>query len=239
MFQAILAPRAPCSVRGAGHPSAAGRNAGIERLETRRRAPAPAGYTSLSSSPARKHQRRRGFRAHAHPVDRRLGAGCVPFVSIATRKPRSCSASTARRVELQRGFAARAHHEGDPRALTRRPRASTAAASSRGIRELAAVGAVGADEVGVAEIADGARAILPRAPSTDCSPRIGRNTAACPRARPRLAACRRSPSRCTSWSRRTGSGRSRPACSNPRRRSRHASQRPQRRRRRAGRNSCA
>ena len=62
-----------------------------------------------------------------------------------------------------------------------------------GGRELAAARAVGADEVGVAELADRAWRGPPRGPSRGCSRRSGRRPPAARRSRPRPAACRRSP----------------------------------------------
>ena len=58
--------------------------------------------------------------------------------------------------------------------------------ASSGFGELAAAGPIGADEIGVAEIAGRLRAVLLRGPTTDCSRRSGRT-------RPRRPVCAPSP----------------------------------------------
>ena len=83
----------------------------------------------------------------------------VPLVSMAISKLRWCSASISAAIELQQRLAAGA----DDEALLRRRHAATGCdgvGQGVGGGELAAAVAVGADEVGVAEVADRGRAVL-------------------------------------------------------------------------------
>ena len=119
------------------------------------------------------------------------GTGSVPLVSMATVKPALVEGVDQSCINLQHGLAAGQHHQ--KRASDRPGCRAAGAGQILRARELAAPAAVGADEVGIAELADGARRDPARGLSTDCSRQNGRRRRACPRSRPRLAACRRSP----------------------------------------------
>ena len=81
----------------------------------------------------------------------------VPLVSMPISKPCACSAAISGVVQLQQRLAAGADDIGLPPRL--RPLRRTARASAARIRELAAAGPVGADEIGVAEFAHRLRAV--------------------------------------------------------------------------------
>ena len=96
-----------------------------------------------------------------------------------------------RRVELQHRLAA---GDDDQPALARlAPQRLDMTGQSLGVRELAAAGAVGADEIGVAEIALGGRRGPLRAPTTDCSRRSAGTPRGGPTARLRPAGSGRLP----------------------------------------------
>ena len=111
------------------------------------------------------------------------GGGSVPLVSTRDREARACSASISGCVELQQRLAAgaddKAAARSPPRASARRPPRPAPSASAN----LPPPGAVGADEIGVAEAADRARRGPPRGPSTGCSRRSGRTPPARPAVR--------------------------------------------------------
>src|SRR5258705_1079270 len=105
-----------------------------------------------------QRERHGRLRAHAHPVDAlRWCEGAVGLDG--DTKAAAMQRVDGRGVELQQGLAARAHHEA-VRARGTRPFALDRVGERFRVAELSAARTVGADEIGVAEIARGARAIL-------------------------------------------------------------------------------
>ena len=118
------------------------------------------------------------------------GTGMVPLVSMAMSNPSRMHGVDQRAIELQQRFAAGEHHE--RAGLAQEPADRLLIRSERcGLAEFAAAFAVGADEIGVAKGAERRGAVASHDRSTDCSPKNGRTRPAGPRARPRLARCRK------------------------------------------------
>ena len=146
-----------------------------------RAAPPSCGIDELQLVAASEHGLGPGLRADADPVESRRAASSVPLVSTAISKPPACSASISVGVELQQRLAAGADDEAAGPAVGAAGQcAATRAGQVVGGAELAAAGAVGADEVGVAEPADRASRGPPRGPVHRLQPAKRQNTAGRP-----------------------------------------------------------
>ena len=150
------------------------------------------GKTSFSSLPRLDNQLGTGLGADADPVDAVAAPAWCRWSRWRSRSPRACRASISGSVELKQRLAAGADDVG-PAAGTRRPLRRDGGGQGRGVGEPAAAGAVGADEIGVAEAADGRCPVRFAARSRDCSRRSGRTRPAGRPARLRPGACRRFP----------------------------------------------
>ena len=128
-----------------------------QRLEPRR-IDAGLRIDQLQLLAAGQRQRRVGLGADADPVDaRRRRRGCR-WSPPRSRSPGACSARSGARPAAAAARRRCRPPAGSPAARARRPRPRPPA--PRRVANLPPPGAVGADEIGVAEAADGAGAIL-------------------------------------------------------------------------------
>ena len=111
-----------------------------------------------------------GLRAHAHPIDA-FGNDLRAVGFHSNAKTLGMQRVDERRVELEQRLPARAHDE-PMRAILLRPQCHDLRDELGRRAVLAAVLAVGADEVGVAELADGLGTVLftPRPQVAPCKP---------------------------------------------------------------------